>query len=177
LKKLTTESGLTASIKIPKWKYVGEMFVRPYLHERETVTNLEFYEKGETNEEELLQAECEHDGTAEQQLQTPSSAKYKFKNKIFRGTIKHPRYQPETASAVLMKYLVESDQERQAEPPANPIDAFFKSIAARVKTFSPYHQHICKSRVFVIVSEVEMTEVYTFIRMFFEYILPEHCVL
>jgi len=30
----------------------------------------------------------------------------KFENKIFRGT-KYPRYQPETASALLMKYFVE----------------------------------------------------------------------
>jgi hypothetical protein len=57
-----------------------------------------------------------------------------------------------------MKYLVESDKERQAEPPVDPIDAFFKSIAATVKPFSPYH-HICKSRIFAIVSEVEMTEI------------------
>jgi hypothetical protein len=58
-----------------------------------------------------------------------------------------------------MKYLVESDKERQAEPPVNPIDAFFKSIAATVRTFSPYHQNICKSRIFAIVPEVEMTEI------------------
>ena len=77
---------------------------------------------------------------------------------IFRGT-KHPRYQPETASAVLIKYFVESDKERQAEPPVEPTDPFFKSTAATVKTFSPYHQNICKSRIFAIVSEVETTEI------------------
>jgi hypothetical protein len=61
LKKLTTKSGQSASIKIAN---ADEMsFVRPYLHERENVTNLEFDEKGEMNEEELLQAEHEHDGT------------------------------------------------------------------------------------------------------------------
>jgi len=66
LKKLTTKSGQSASIKIPKWKYADEMlFVQLYLRERDTVTNLEFDEKGETDEEELLQAESEHDGTAE----------------------------------------------------------------------------------------------------------------
>ena len=63
----------------------------PVLRERDTVTNLEFGEKGETDEEELLQAESEHDGTAEQEEQTPASAKNKFKNKIFRGTLKRPR--------------------------------------------------------------------------------------
>ena len=107
--------------------------VRPYLRERDNVTNLEFDEKGESDEEEFLQAESEYDGAAEKEEQTAASAKNKFKNKIFRGTLKRPRHQPETASAVLMKYLVERDKERQAEPPVNPIDPFFKSIAATVK--------------------------------------------
>jgi hypothetical protein len=108
------------------------------LRERDTVTNLEFDLKGVTDEEEMLQAESEHDGSAEQEQRTPASAKNKFKNKIFQGT--HPRYQPETAFAVLMKYLVESDKERQAGQPVDPTDAFFKSIAATVKTFSPYYK-------------------------------------
>jgi len=160
LKKLTTKSGQSASIQIPKWKYADEMsFVRPFLRERDTVANLKFDEKGETDEEGLSQAESEHDGTAEQEEHTPASAKNKFKNKIFRGTLKRPRYQPETASAVLMKYLVESDKKRQAEPPVDLTDAFFKCIATTVKTFSPYHRHICKSRIFSIVSEIEMTEI------------------
>jgi hypothetical protein len=71
LKKVTTKSGQSASIKIPKWKYSDQMsFVRPYWRERDTVTNLEFDEKGETDEEELLQAESEHGGTAEKEEQT-----------------------------------------------------------------------------------------------------------
>jgi hypothetical protein len=53
------------------------------LRERDTAANLEFDVKGETDEEELLQAESEHDGTAEQEVQAPESAKNKFKNKIF----------------------------------------------------------------------------------------------
>jgi len=160
LKKLATKSGQPASIKFPKWKYADEMsFVRPYLRERDTVTNLEFDGKGETDEEELLQTQSKHDGTAEQEEQNPASGKNKFKSKIFRGTLKCPRYQPEMASAVLMKYLVESGKKRQVEPPVDPNDAFFKSTAARVKTFSPYHQNICKSRIFAIVFEVELTEI------------------
>jgi hypothetical protein len=88
--------------------------VCPYSPERDTITNLKFNENGETDEEELLQAESEHDGTAEQEDGTPVSAKNKFKYRIFRRTLNHPRYQPETPSAVLMKYLVKSDKERQA---------------------------------------------------------------
>jgi hypothetical protein len=163
---MTNKSGQSASIKIPKWKYADEMsFVRPYLRERDTGTNIEVENfsltevKDETDEDELLQAESDHDCTAEQEEQTPASTKTKVKNKILRGTLKRPRYQLETASAVLTKYLVESDKGRQAEPPVDPIDTFFKSIAGTVKMFSPYHQNICKSKIFAIVSEVEMTEI------------------
>jgi hypothetical protein len=141
LKKQTTKSDQSAPTKIPKWKYADEMsFVRPYLREGDTVTNLEFDEKSERGEEELLQVKRKHDGTAEREEQTPASAKNMFGNKIFRET-KRLTYQPETASAVLMKYFVENDKETQAEPPLDYIDAFFKSIAATVKTFS--HQNIC----------------------------------
>ena len=64
--------------------------MRPYLRERDTVTNLEFDGKGETDEEELLQAKSENDGTAEQEEQTPGRAKNKLENRIFRRT-EHPR--------------------------------------------------------------------------------------
>jgi hypothetical protein len=100
----------------------------------------------------LLQAESEHDVTAEEEEQTPASAKNKFKNKIFRGTLKRPRYQTETASAVLMKYLVESNMEREAETPVDPIDVFFNSIAAREKRF------LLIIETFANVFEVETTE-------------------
>jgi len=43
--------------------------------ETDTVTNLELYVKGETDEEELLQAESKRDVTAEKEEQTPASTK------------------------------------------------------------------------------------------------------
>jgi hypothetical protein len=124
---------------------------------RDTVINLEFDEKGETYDEELLQAESEHDGTAEQEEKTPVSAKNKFKNKIFRGTLKHLRYQPETPSAVLMQYLVESDKENKQNHLLIPLTHFFRSIAATVKSFFLIIKIFAKSRISAIVSEVEMT--------------------
>jgi hypothetical protein len=80
--------------------------VRPYLRERDTVTNLEFDAKDVTDEEELLQAESEHDGTEEH---TSSVVTNKIKKSYFLGTRR--RYEPETVSAVVMKYLVESDKD------------------------------------------------------------------
>jgi hypothetical protein len=85
LKKLTTKSSQSASRKIPKWKYAEEMFLRPYLRKRGTVTNLEFDEKGETDEEELLQAECERDGTAEKRSSFLQVQKISSKIRFFGG--------------------------------------------------------------------------------------------
>jgi hypothetical protein len=86
------------------------------VREGDTVTNVEFDEEGETDVEELLQAESEHDDIGEREEQTAASAHNKFKNKIFRWILKRPRYQHETASTLLLKYLVQNDKEGQAEP-------------------------------------------------------------
>jgi len=42
-----------------------------------------------------------------------------------------------------MKYLVESNKERQAEPPVFPTDAFFQKYCSKSEIFS-HHQNICK---------------------------------
>jgi hypothetical protein len=59
--------------------------MRPYLRDRDTVTNIKFDEKGGTHEDQLLQAESKYGGTAGKEEQTPASAKKKSENKIFRG--------------------------------------------------------------------------------------------
>ncbi|XP_044739192.1 uncharacterized protein LOC123300651 [Chrysoperla carnea] len=41
----------------------------------------------------------------------------------------------------------------------DPLDLFFISIAATVKNFSLYHQNIAKSKIFQIVSEIEMQQI------------------
>jgi hypothetical protein len=65
-----------------------------------SLTNLEFDEM-RRHEEELLESEKEHDGTAEQEEQTPQLQK-----------VSSRQDQPATVSVVLMEYLFESDKER-----------------------------------------------------------------
>ena len=48
--------------------------MRQDLRERYTVNSLEFDEKCETDEEELVEAKSEYDATAEQEEQTQASA-------------------------------------------------------------------------------------------------------
>lgn len=56
---------------------------------------------------------------------------------------------PETASSVLIKYLL--DNENNCSKTAydmHPIDTFFSSLAVTTKTFSPEYQHMTKNKFF-----------------------------
>jgi hypothetical protein len=93
--------------------------------------------------------------------------------RFFRGTQKRPkRYQPETVSAVLMKYLVESDKKRQAEQLVDLTDAFFKKHCSNSKNvFSLSSKHlqvknICDCIWSGIDRNFRRNQVYAFIRIF-----------
>lgn len=63
----------------------------------------------------------------------------------------------EVAPSVVMRYLVEN--EKKEGKPVHPTDLFFQSTAAVVKQFSPYYQNVCKTKVFNVVSDLEMTQI------------------
>lgn len=71
--------------------------------------------------------------------------------------------QPETASAVVMKYLLDKKTAKTQIAPRtqqpDATDMFFSSIAATVKTFSPYYQNIAKSQIFSIITDHEMKQI------------------
>lgn len=68
--------------------------------------------------------------------------------------------QPETASAMMMKYLLDKKTAKeQVTPLPSAIDTFFSSIAATVKSFSPYYQNIAKSQIFSIITDLEMKQI------------------
>lgn len=58
-----------------------------------------------------------------------------------------------SASAELMKYLLKNKKEDNKE---DDVDRFFLSIASTVKKFNIYNQSVVKSRIFNMVSEVEL---------------------
>ncbi|KAL4126736.1 hypothetical protein QTP88_010945 [Uroleucon formosanum] len=64
----------------------------------------------------------------------------------------------ETASSSLMKYILEKKNEENLKEKNEPsaIDQFFLSMCSTVKQFSPYHQHLAKTKIFAIVSEIEL---------------------
>lgn len=66
----------------------------------------------------------------------------------------------ESASGVLMDFILNNRSEpaTHENKDACALDLFFSSIAKTVKTFSPYNQALAKSRVFSIISELEISE-------------------
>lgn len=60
----------------------------------------------------------------------------------------------------------QSSKERTAQSKQNAtsesdevVDAFFASISRTVKTFNPYLQNIAKSKVFAVISELELEQI------------------
>lgn len=57
----------------------------------------------------------------------------------------------ESASSTLMKYLLEKKDEEQLEEKkkeSSAMDQFFLSMCSTVKQFSPYNQHLVKTKIF-----------------------------
>ncbi|KAK5643305.1 hypothetical protein RI129_007150 [Pyrocoelia pectoralis] len=165
IKKNITKSG-QASEKRKKWKYEDCMsFIIPFFKERETQSNIA--EPGSSNEEsnDEVADVIEHssdaaESAAEQIGEVPKkfpkqSSKSPKKNSVKRSSKTKKLNHTETASSVLMQYLVESDKQETKESSDHPIDIFFKGLAATVKTFSPEFQHMAKSKLFNDVSEIE----------------------
>lgn len=71
---------------------------------------------------------------------------------------KPSNYVSETASSTLMKYILEKKDEENLEQKAesSAMDQFFLSMCSTVKQFSPYNQHLAKTKIFSIVSEIEL---------------------
>lgn len=100
---------------------------------------------------------------AENEKKKQKEISRKIITKVGKNKRNRCQTQPETASAVVMKYLLEKKIAKvQMTPPIqqpNAIDTFFSSIAAIVKNFSPYFQNIGKSQIFSIITDLEMKQI------------------
>lgn len=150
-----TKSGQAATHST-KWKYEEQMsFLRPFFKDRERVTSLqqqdteiEDTEIGDTNTQNVCNEPVhqEKDEAYDNNETIPEAGPSRTK--------KRKKEQSDTsASATLMKYLVERKKEEQ---PSNPIDTFFSLMATTVKKFKPVDQHLIKSKVFSLVNDVEL---------------------
>lgn len=165
LENCTAKSGQEAVHAI-QWRFSDEIsFVRPYLRERETAAKNENVKEEAENIEEaddipslIEKDKCENDLSQKRCAANSPNTDIKRSRIIIRPSSSKNINPPDTASTVLMKYLLEGNSQKEAKP-MDPLDLFFQSMAATVKTFSPYHQNLCKTKVFSIVSGFEMKQI------------------
>jgi len=66
----------------------------------------------------------------------------------------------ETASAVMMKYLLDKKSKEENETTLkHHVDTFLTGIASTIKALDPYRANIAKTRIFSIVQELEMDQI------------------
>lgn len=151
-------------------------FVIPFFKERETFSNIVSPESDseESNDEEISSnndkntnkdvlsenEESEQETTLKRNKvmgsvsqKTKSPKKMKKPASYYSNAKK--KNKPQTASSVLMQYLLDEPKATSRE---HPIDIFFQGLAATVKTFSPEYQHMAKTKMFAILSELEWAQ-------------------
>lgn len=168
-----TKSG-QANKLVKKWRYEEQMgFLEPFSRQRETIGNLDDIDVENEDMERL-----ENTAATETQKSTsvtvaeedtavvinsPTEAVSTPTPKRQQLYSNHPPKgkKDESASAVVMKYLIEKQTKEQTNHPAtkDPTDMFFESIAAKVKRFTPYYRNIAESRVFSLVQQLELDQI------------------
>ncbi|XP_072390316.1 uncharacterized protein [Diabrotica undecimpunctata] len=172
LRSKKTVSG-QAAVKKRKWKYEDELnFLIPFFQERDTVSNVVSENSSDELagvEESSCRVENEGESSREQetysQLETGESSQSSSQSENRSQKFKNPPVQKpkrakvcnsetaESPSTTLMKYIISKTEQPTN---TNPIDAFLSGISETIKTFPPVYQHMAKTKIFGIVSEIEL---------------------
>ncbi|KAK4318300.1 hypothetical protein Pmani_010710 [Petrolisthes manimaculis] len=154
-----TKSGQAAA-NSQKWKYEDQMsFLSAFMKDRTRVTSLQ-----QAGNESEISDNAQHDGPQEvcsgqerkendeavgvAQVTLPQQERLTRKRKTQKIN--------NSASATLMKYLIENKKEEQAP---ELIDTFFSLMATTVKKFSSADQHIIKTKVFSLLEKSHTSSV------------------
>lgn len=159
IKKRKCKSGDGAT-KSKKWKYESQMeFLRPYLQERATKTNIEnaesaFSDDETTNDKSVPDALAVSPEPVDSPLSSSSATSQMFKNITAR---KKNRTHQLSVASVLQNYL---NSRPSTSTPAttesgDPIYSFFRAMADSVKALSPDLQLKAKNKIYTIVSDLE----------------------
>lgn len=133
------EQGAT---NVKKWKYEDAFtFLLPFVKERQNLSNFDV--DSDSNDSRL---------TVTTEEQNNREQKYFDEQDNKNANI-------ECHSSVILKNVEPSRNNDIETENVNPIDSFFMAISATVKQFSPYYQNIVKSKIFSVVSELEMAHI------------------
>lgn len=169
-RNVVTKSGQKSKL-LKKWKFEEELqFLKAHMKERESMSNIDTVSD---NDEELFEednetclpekyTELDTDPSCNDTYfnnlspctSTPSPKE--FRQPIIKNTLakmaktksKVSISPSETASSSLIKYILEKKNEENLKEKNEPsaIDQFFLSMCSTVKQFSPYDQHLAKTK-------------------------------
>lgn len=163
------------NIKI--YKYSKQLsFLKKYFEERETKGNIEKQDEDGKEDHEIedeYEIENRTDDTEEpnvsnvgEDLQSQSPLTPTYKNTFesitsrLRTSSKKRRRPQQTASAILMEYLIKKNENQATTSTSNvsqhPVDAFLAGVAPTLKTLNPYFLNLAKSEIFATVQRYEM---------------------
>lgn len=140
------------------YKYENEIsFLRPF-YKDVTIQNEEF----ESDDRSIDEGndECD-DGPTDDSSNEPIK-KIKIKKEFNLSSVKKKKKKRETFVEAVDP--ISTSTFNESAPPAefdsaDPIDAFLLSIGATLKTFSPYHLNLAKSKIFSVVQEHDLQQI------------------
>lgn len=137
-------------------------FLISYMRDKERISSLDIEEqKGGDELEENEQDDTEYEVSVEQISPPPDSHRKRELSKSV--SISTPKKKcnrssrpQETASATVMKYLLENRQQTtDKDKEKDSLELFFESMVKTVKTFSPVDQHLIRNQIYNLVSQME----------------------
>ncbi|XP_026733526.1 uncharacterized protein LOC113497919 [Trichoplusia ni] len=147
------KKNLTDPVHPPRqYKYETDLaFMRPFYRDRVILT---VEEEEEQRSQEWAEAEAEVDEPAVSDDSDVPIKKVKTKKN-------RTRKRKEPVLIEDPKPSVSSLNETQSSEldPTDPVDAFLLSIGATLKTFTPYHLNVAKSKIFAVVQEHDLQQI------------------
>jgi hypothetical protein len=151
LNRRKTRSGQAADSNIKKYKYEEVLnFLMPHIHERSTISSMEQPPENDSDTVNSQVMASTDDETREEVGASNGDADiHQHENPRKKRKI----VPTETASSVLMKYIIENNKKQNDYK--HPIDAFLEGLAPTLKNLPPYYQHLAKGKIFSVVQEIE----------------------
>lgn len=176
LKKRVTRSGLTGQLRNMRYKYENQLtFLLPFIRERDSNHSGPIREGDEMSTVEETPPPVKRDDNhglqtrpADNSEVTEDETNRYGEEQTARNEQPRREIPIENDSGLIIpeltswNYPAENNDLRlqvAASSQSHSVDAFLASIAPTLKSLSPYHLNITKTKIFSIVQEVEMVQI------------------
>ncbi|XP_026761274.2 uncharacterized protein LOC113520207 [Galleria mellonella] len=139
------------------YKYESQLsFMRPFYRDI-LIQNTEF-ESDDKSDKDWNTEECDQQMNCSNESDDSDYSIKKTKNKVSKGSKKKKKRSYEQEEKPATSNFSETTMASDFDP-SDPVDAFLLSIGATLKTFSPYHLNLAKSKIFTVVQEHDLQQI------------------